>query len=316
MPSRLEAVLRAGAAHRASLQTGALQMEDMNDDALRLILDMAGRGLVDDACRSAAKWCALNKRHRAMCQESGDALWNELTRRIFGSEAPVLDNSGSAQKKFYALCVRVYACRKLHKDLDDLIEQLDTYEDEEEATEVQTGNATVVRADLWVPVIEQIRDKFAQLARLQPVLSRGSTVSYLRATRLFLLAVRFGMRWKMYEDELNHASTPPHLAGAGLLERYPDILQNFERTLSAFTSALEPAMVAAERTVTQSDMIKITANAVEQFSQESVLSSFPPPERLVAEDAVRIYVNRIDERAEEGGNEWVEADVPVFEFAL
>ena len=308
--------MRAGAAHRASLQTGALQMEDMNDDALRLILDMVSRGDVDDACRGAAKWCALNKRHRAMCQESGDALWTELTHRIFGSDPPVLDNSGSAQKKFYALCARVYTYRELHKDLDDLMEQLDTYENEEEAIEAQTGNDTVVRADLWVPVLEQIRDKFAQLARLQPVLSRGYTVSYLRATRLFLLAVRVGMRWKTYENELNHASTPPQLAGVGLLERYTDIVQNFEHTLSAFTSALEPAIVAAERTVTQPDMIKITANALEQFSEDSVISSFHPTERWFAEDAVRIYVNRVDEHAEEGGNEWVEADIPVFEFAL
>jgi hypothetical protein len=315
MPSRLEAVLRAGEAHRASLQTGALQMENMSDDELRLILDMIGRGGVDDACRNAAKWCALNKRHRAMCQESGDALWTELTRRIFGSYPPALDNSGSAQKKFYALCARVYACRELHKDLSDLMDQLDTYEDEEEDTEAQTGHATVVRADLWVPVLAQIRDKFAQLARLRPSRSSESHMSYIRATRMFLLAVRFGMRWNTYENDLNHAPPPPHSAGVGLLERYPYIL-NFEHTLSAFTNALEPAMVAAERTETQPDIIKITANALEQFGRDSVLSSFHPTERWFAEDAVRLYVNRVDEHAEEGGNEWVEADVPVFEFAL
>lgn len=115
MGTRLEAVLRAGEAHRrhSCVSTGALNMEDFSDDALRVILDEVVSGNPKRACEAAADWCALNKRHRAMCQNGGDALWTTLTRRIFGtnSQATTIDPSGDAQKNFYALCERAAAYR-------------------------------------------------------------------------------------------------------------------------------------------------------------------------------------------------------------
>lgn len=83
-----------------------LQLADMNDDALRLILDAIGNGDMETACRSAKKWCDLDTRHRRMCQEGGDALWNALTTRVFGNEKIGVADAHDAQKNFYALCKR------------------------------------------------------------------------------------------------------------------------------------------------------------------------------------------------------------------
>ena len=117
MGTRLEAVLRAGEAHRqrSCVPTGALEMEDFSDDALRLILDHVVSGNPKQACEAAADWCALNKRHRALCQDSGDEMWKTLTRRIFRSldvVATILGPSGDAQKNFYAMCERAAAYRQ------------------------------------------------------------------------------------------------------------------------------------------------------------------------------------------------------------
>ena len=117
MSRRLEDVLRAGEEQRrSSVRTGALELSDFNDDALRLITQAMGEGDVKGACEGAAKWCALNKRHRAMCQDGGDALWTELTRRVFGPNASQIAGPGGpngAQKNFYALCRRKRAERWL-----------------------------------------------------------------------------------------------------------------------------------------------------------------------------------------------------------
>lgn len=119
MGTRLEAVLRAGEAHRqrAPVPTGALEMEDLSDDALRLILDHLVRGNPKQACESAADWCALNTRHRAVCQNGGDGLWTTLTRRIFGTntQATTIDPSGNARRNFYALCARAAAYRQAER---------------------------------------------------------------------------------------------------------------------------------------------------------------------------------------------------------
>jgi hypothetical protein len=123
MGTRLEAVLRAGEAHRqrAPVPTGTLEMEDFSDDALRLILDHVVSGNPKQACEAAADWCALNKRHRALCQDGGDALWTTLTRRIFGTDtqATTIDPSGNAQKNFYALCERAAAYRQGDRMIKD-----------------------------------------------------------------------------------------------------------------------------------------------------------------------------------------------------
>ena len=123
MGTRLEAVLRAGEAHRqrALVPTGALEMEDFNDDALRLILDKVVSGNPKRACEAAANWCALNKRHRDMCQDGGNTLWTTLTRRIFGTDtqATTIDPSGNAQKNFYALCERAAAYRQGDRMIKD-----------------------------------------------------------------------------------------------------------------------------------------------------------------------------------------------------
>lgn len=113
MGTRLEAVLRVGEAHRqrSCVRTGALEMEDFSDDALRLILDKVVGGQPKQACEAATNWCALNKRHRAMCQDSGDELWTTLRRRIFGTPTPLIDPSGDARRNFYALCARAAAYR-------------------------------------------------------------------------------------------------------------------------------------------------------------------------------------------------------------
>ncbi len=115
MSRRLEHVLRAGEAHRLSVRTGALEVSDFTDDELRLILEAVGQGDVKAACEGAVKWCSLNPRHYAMCREGGDALWTELTRRVFGPNPPAAAGSASdtAQQKFYALCRRERARRWL-----------------------------------------------------------------------------------------------------------------------------------------------------------------------------------------------------------
>jgi len=92
-----------------------LQLADMNDDALRLILDAIGKGDMETVCRSAKKWCDLDTRHRQMCKDGGDALWNALTERVFGKgKIGVLDDQ-DAQKNFYELCrraIRVVEAKK------------------------------------------------------------------------------------------------------------------------------------------------------------------------------------------------------------
>lgn len=95
MSTRLTQVLRAGQAHGVSV---------LDDDALRMIT----RAIGDDdnaeaACLAARNWCSLNPRHRAMCKGGGDALWMELTRRIFG--APNVASKGlTSEEHFYHLC--------------------------------------------------------------------------------------------------------------------------------------------------------------------------------------------------------------------
>ena len=96
MESRLAQVLRAGEAHRQP-------MENMDDDALRLITDAIGNGDVEAACHAARKWCALNKRHRIMCKEGGDELWHALTRRLFG-EDKIGAHREDSQANFFELC--------------------------------------------------------------------------------------------------------------------------------------------------------------------------------------------------------------------
>ena len=124
MGTRLEAVLRAGEAHRqrSCVRTGALEMEDFDDDALRLILDKVVSGNPKQACEAAANWCALNKRHRAMCQEGGDALWATLTTRIFGPN--IYDTTiplwvTNERKNFYAMCERAAAYRQARRMIKD-----------------------------------------------------------------------------------------------------------------------------------------------------------------------------------------------------
>lgn len=84
-----------------------LALADLNDDALRLILDAIGNGDMETACHSVKKWCDLHPRHRKMCQETGDATWIELTRRIFGADAVMGESlAEDPQRNFYALCKR------------------------------------------------------------------------------------------------------------------------------------------------------------------------------------------------------------------
>ena len=88
-------------------------------DVLESILRNLGDGGYEDACRAVASWCALNKRHRTMCQESGDTPWIALMARIFGLNAPVLDATGGSQKNFYALCARAAAYRWAERRLQN-----------------------------------------------------------------------------------------------------------------------------------------------------------------------------------------------------
>ena len=84
-----------------------LALADLNDDALRLILDAIGKGDMETVCHSVKKWCDLNPRHRKMCEESGDAMWIELARRIFGTDAVRGESlAEDPQGNFYALCKR------------------------------------------------------------------------------------------------------------------------------------------------------------------------------------------------------------------
>lgn len=92
-----------------------LPLADMNDDALRLILDAIGKGDMETACRSAKKWCDLDTRHRRMCKEGGNALWNALTMRVFGKDKIGVLDAEDAQKNFYELCrraIRVVEAKK------------------------------------------------------------------------------------------------------------------------------------------------------------------------------------------------------------
>jgi len=123
MGSRLEQVLRAGEAHRRSMATGARTTENFSDDELREVLNQIVSGNPKEACRAAANWCALNKRHYDACREGG-ALWTDLTTRIFGANAPTIDDSGNAQKNFYALCARAAAYRRAARRIEDHPEDL------------------------------------------------------------------------------------------------------------------------------------------------------------------------------------------------
>ena len=76
---------------------------DFDDDLLRLITDAIGNGDAEAACRAVKNWCALNKRHRTMGQEGGDALWNGLTRRVFGEDEIGTADPNNAQTNFYEL---------------------------------------------------------------------------------------------------------------------------------------------------------------------------------------------------------------------
>ena len=106
MESHLQAVLRVGEAHRQTVRTGTTEMSDMPDDALQKITEALGNGNRESACRAARKWCDLAPRHRAMCRDGGDTLWNELTTRIFGANSVGVADHTDAQKNFYELCRR------------------------------------------------------------------------------------------------------------------------------------------------------------------------------------------------------------------
>jgi len=105
MSTRLTQVLRAGQAHGVSVLNDALKVADLDDDALRLIT----RAIGDDdnaeaACLAARNWCSLNPRHRGMCKGGGDALWTELTRRIFGAPSVPSNGGLTSEEHFYQLC--------------------------------------------------------------------------------------------------------------------------------------------------------------------------------------------------------------------
>lgn len=115
MSTRLTQVLRAGEAHRQSVRTGTLAMKDLDDDVLRSILDALARGAPNEACKAATRWCALNKRHRRVCEES-DGLWHELTRRIFGADAETFRSGpGTGQRNFEDHCAADSAKRWLQE---------------------------------------------------------------------------------------------------------------------------------------------------------------------------------------------------------
>ena len=122
--SRLDTVLLVGEAHRRQTPTGTFEMEDLNDDALLLLLDTVANGEVKDVCRAMARFCAVNKRHYDLCRQSGDAMWNGYTARIFGPGAPTAD-SKNAFKNFYALCNRATdysrGCRNIQKHSEDRV---------------------------------------------------------------------------------------------------------------------------------------------------------------------------------------------------
>lgn len=115
MSTRLTQVLRAGEAHRQSVRTGTLAMKDLDDDVLRSILDALARGAPNEACEAATRWCALNNRHRRMCEES-DGLWHELTRRIFGADAEIFRiGPGTGKRNFEDHCAADSAKRWLQE---------------------------------------------------------------------------------------------------------------------------------------------------------------------------------------------------------
>ena len=103
MSTRLAQVMCAGQARRSCARTGAHELADFDDDLLRLITDAIGNGEAEAACRAVKNWCALNKRHRTMGQEGGDALWNGLTRRVFGEDKIGTADPNNTQTNFYEL---------------------------------------------------------------------------------------------------------------------------------------------------------------------------------------------------------------------
>lgn len=115
MSTRLTQVLRAGEVHRQSVRTGTLAMKDLDDDVLRSILDALARGAPNEACKAATRWCALNSRHRRVCEES-DGLWSELTERIFGADAETFRSGpGTGQRNFEDHCAADSAKRWLQE---------------------------------------------------------------------------------------------------------------------------------------------------------------------------------------------------------
>ena len=103
MSAHLAQVMRAGEARRSCAHTCAPKLADLDDDLLRLITIAIGNGDAEAACRAVKNWCALNKRHRTMSQRGGDALWNGLTRRVFGEDKIGTVDPNNTQTNFYEL---------------------------------------------------------------------------------------------------------------------------------------------------------------------------------------------------------------------
>lgn len=301
MESRLEQVLRAGEAHRRSARTGALEVSDFNDDTLQMILEAMGKGGVKGSCAAASRWCALNNRHRSMCEQGGDAMWTELTTSIFGANAPVINDSGSAQKNFYALCAREYTSRMR---LKELLDRLGAYHDALVASDQWRPPHGY---DEWLVALQEVGDLFAWLARNGPRYATKTAHSQRLAAQLFVLFTKWTMRLVRLDSYADHNQITP----GNPVPDWDAFQSEMGPVTGAFRHALEPAMVVAHHTEGQATVHKVTREMVSAFFEARVKPAFEHSGRefhwLEVGDGLEVFLFDVDDHASAGGNEWIEA---------
>lgn len=75
---------------------------ELSADLIASVLAAVEGGTPEEACRTAARWCALNRAHRDACRDNADDVWRALIERVFPDEdiELELDNPDSPDNYF------------------------------------------------------------------------------------------------------------------------------------------------------------------------------------------------------------------------
>ena len=103
----------------ASAATDATLDRELPDDLIRLVLPALGDGEAVAAVRAVVRWKSLNKAHRRACSSAGNAVWAELSTRIFPGAAILFTRSpsysrimpGDERPNFLAQCRHLWKYR-------------------------------------------------------------------------------------------------------------------------------------------------------------------------------------------------------------